>query len=129
MLVLLRRDVSSTRVLLRSDDPAGAPFAGAAARPNADQWGLVEELCAATWANEINRLYATTLSVTVGDERFGLFVGFLDDDADDAPLPPLFEWRDLRDAAKALSAPWGELLENVRAGFIARSPDEALRIR
>lgn len=129
LLILLRRDVTSTRVLVRSGDGAVSPFSRSAARPGSSQLDLVEELCRTDWANEISRLYATTLSVVVDDERFGLFVGFLDGDADDAPPPPLRAWRDLRGAADELPAPWGGLLGDVRASFVARSPDEALRVR
>lgn len=129
LLILLRRDVTSTRVLVRYGDVSEGPFARSAARPESGQLELVEELCGANWANEISRLYASTLSVALDDARFGLFVGFLDGDADDAPPPPRYEWRDLREAADGLPAPWGDLLATVRSRFVARSPDEALRVR
>ena len=129
LLVLLCRDVTSTRVLVRSQDGVETPFACDAARPGLGQWDLAEALCAVTWANEVSRLYASTLTVTVDEGRVGVFVGFLDDGADDAPPPPFHEWRDLREAARALAAPWGLLLGDVRARFVAQSPDEALRVR
>ena len=129
LLVLLCRDVTATRVLVRSEDGVDAPFACEAPRSGVGQWDLAEALCAVTWANEVSRLYASTLTVRVDGGRVGVFVGFLDDGADDAPPPPFYEWRDLREAARALPAPWGLLLGDVRARFVARSPDEALRVR
>jgi hypothetical protein len=129
MLVLLRRDVRSTRVLIDRRDQNRTPFAFAAARGDVGQWSLTEALCRSTWANEVSRLYASELLIDTGRLRAGVFIGFLDDDADDAPLPPEHEWRDLRQAARDLSEPWSSLLRSVRAGFIAQSPDEALRLR
>ena len=129
LLVLLSRDVTSTQVLVRKDAPETPPFLGAPARDDAGQLVLVEELCRTLWANEVSRLYASTLAVELDGERLGLFVGFLDEDANDAPTPPLFEWQDLREAASSLTAPWGPLLADVRQRFIAQSPDEALRVR
>lgn len=129
LLVLLCRGVTSTRVLVRAEGGVATPFACEAARPGVGQWELAEGLCAATWANEVSRLYATTLTVTVEGERVGVFVGFLDDGADDAPPLPFHEWRDLREAARDLAAPWGLLLGDVRGHFVAQSPDEALRVR
>ncbi|MEM9177527.1 MAG: hypothetical protein AAGC67_20105, partial [Myxococcota bacterium] len=92
------------------------------------QLTLARELCHRSWANEVSRLYASTLTVAVEDGRLGLFIGFLDDGADDAPLPAFFEWLDLREASTRLAGPWGELLADVRARFVAQSPDEALRV-
>lgn len=116
-------------MLVRFGDDGEGPFARLPARPGAGQLELAEALCRDNWANEISRLYASTLSVLCGEERFGLFVGFLDGDADDAPPPPSYEWRDLRASADAMPAPWGGLLAAVRADFVARSPDDALRVR
>ncbi|MGB0621813.1 MAG: hypothetical protein ACPGVZ_20295 [Myxococcota bacterium] len=129
LLVLLCRGVTSTRVVVRVQEGAETPFACETARPGVGQWDLAEGLCAVTWANEVSRLYATTLTVMVDGGRVGVFVGFLDDGADDAPPPPFHEWRDLREAARELAAPWGLLLGDVRARFVAQSPDEALRVR
>jgi hypothetical protein len=129
LFVLLCRDVTSTRVLIRPHDEVETPFACESARSGVGQLDLVEELCAVTWANEVSRLYATTLTVTVDGGRVGVFVGFLDDSADDAPPPPFYEWCDLREAARDRAAPWGLLLGEVRARFVAQSPDEALRVR
>ena len=128
LLILLRRDVTSTRVLVRSGDATEVPFARAEARAGVGQRQLAAELCEVTWANEVSRLYASTLSVMVDDARLGLFVGFLDGDADDAPPPPQHAWHDLREAADALPEPWGGLLAAVRRDFIAQSPDDALRV-
>lgn len=129
LLVLLRREETSTRVLVGTPSPDDVPFAWSRSRDDRSQWALAEDLCATTWANEVSRLYASTLSVEQEGERLGVFVGFLDGDADDAPPPLGADWRDLRAAATALPDGWGGLLAQVRERFIARSPDEALRVR
>lgn len=116
-------------MLVRFGAGGDAPFARLPARSGVGQLELAEALCSDNWANEVSRLYASTLSVTLGDERFGLFVGFLDGDADDAPPPPAYEWQDLRESADEMPAPWGGLLAAVRADFVARSPDDALLVR
>ena len=128
-LALLRRDATSTRVLVRTGGKAVDPLPWAAPRDDVSQWQLAEALCQRTWANEVSRLYASALSIESQGERLGVFVGFLDGDADDAPLPPLASWMDLRGAAAELPDAWGRTLSQVREGFIARSPDEALRVR
>ena len=129
LLILLHRSATSTHVLIGPEERRSGPFAWAAARKGIDQWALAEELCVAHWANEVSRLYASALSTTIDDHRVGLFVGFLDGDSTDAPLPALHEWRDLREAAASIPEPWGALLATVRSRFIAQSPDEALRVR
>ncbi|MEM9177911.1 MAG: hypothetical protein AAGC67_22115, partial [Myxococcota bacterium] len=45
LLVLLSRGVTSTRVLVRSEEGQAIPFAHAAARPGLGQLTLARELC------------------------------------------------------------------------------------
>lgn len=128
-LVVLRRHKTSTDVLLLATEAGGAPLPCARSRAETTQWDLAEELCEETWANEVSRLYASALSVFHDAAFHGVFVGFLDGDAIDAPLPAMASWTDLREAAATLPEPWAETLGAVREAFVARSPDEALRIR
>lgn len=127
LLVLLDRGASSTRVLLFGGDaPSALPWS--AERDGVTQWELAEALCEENWANEVSRLYASSLRFERADVWLGVFVGFLDGSASDAPLPPWAAWHDLRRPPPELSRAWVALLESVRAEFVARSPDEAMRV-
>jgi hypothetical protein len=130
MLVVLHRKKTSTDVLVfpvRGEEGSALPWAEP--RAEATQWDLAESLCDETWANRVSRLYASPLSLLHAGRRLGVFVAFLDGDAADAPLPALARWMDLREAMQSLPAPWGETLTAIRERFVARSPDEALRVR
>jgi hypothetical protein len=130
MLALLRRKKTSTDLLVFAVDEAeGDVLPWSAPQAGASQWDLAEALCDRTWANRVSRLYASQLSVLHAGRWLGVFVAFLDGDAVDAPPPPLAQWMDLRAAMGSLPAPWGQTLEAIREGFVARSPDEALRVR
>lgn len=128
-LALLDRGRTSTRVLLFERDAPDPPFPWRAPDPARSQWALAEALCVETWANEVSRLYASPLALEHAGHRLGCFVGFLDQDAADAPLPAFAGWHDLRDAAQDPTTPWRAALAEIRRTFVARSPDEALRVR
>lgn len=129
LLVLLARDKTSTRVLVFDGEDGREPLPWAPAQPESTQWGLAEALCDAVWSVEVSRLYASALGLEFAGHRLGIFVGFLDGAARDAPPPPHASWQDLRRSADALPAAWGAALADVRAAFVARSPDESMRVR
>jgi hypothetical protein len=129
VLVLLKRGRTSTDVLVFGERSHERPLPCDAATSGTTQWQLAEGLCEQSWANEVSRLYASTITIEHEGEPLTAFVGFLDRDATDAPLPPLAEWVGLRAAATTLAPPWAALVSRVREAFVARSPDEALRVR
>ena len=99
VLVLLKRGRTSTDVLVFAEPNRPSPLPCDAARVGTTQWQLAETLCKKSWANEVSRLYASTITIEHDDGPLTAFVGFLDGDASDAPLPPLAEWIGLRTAA------------------------------
>lgn len=129
LLVLLDRGATSTKTLVFGELSGRTPLACASSREDMTQWELAESLAEEVWANEITRLYASSLLFDFDAEWFGVFVGFLDGDATDAPLPVGAEWIDLRESMEVLPDGWGSILADVRADFIGRSPDEAMRVR
>jgi len=125
-LVLLRRLGTSTDVLVLPAGRAGAPLPAAAARSDASQRRLVEELLHESGVDAVQRLYGSALSLPGEDGPLGVFVAFVGADA--SQDHPDAEWMDLRAACRDLAPAWAATLTDVRARFIAQSPDEALRI-
>jgi hypothetical protein len=123
-LVLLRRDATTTDVMLFKCDRYGAPLPCAATRDDASQRSLLEDLILET--GPVDRLYASTLAVPGKTGPLGVFVAFA---KDPATLPPEGAWLDLRDACQSAAPVWSAALSAVRERFVARPPDEALRIR
>lgn len=127
VVVLLRRRATSTDVLLLAS--ASAPFPCGAARDDGSQWALAERLLDEARLQDVSRLYASALTVESAGVAFGVFVGFLAHDAPGDAVPDGARWVDLREACGALGAPWAGSLADVRERFVARPPDEALRVR
>ena len=144
-LVVLRRGRTSTDVLLFGsenplDDPGaygdqGAPgshgrlLPRARARADRTQWQLAEDLLDENRLDEVTRLYASALTIHEENEACGVFVAFVERAVHGGSLRAAGEWVDLREAIARLPEPWSERLGAVRERFIARSPDEALRVR
>lgn len=127
IVVVLRRRPTSTEVLLLGT--GDAPFPCQGARTGTSQWDLAESLLRESLPEGVDRLYASALSVERPEGSFGVFVGFQARSASDAALPPGARWVDLRGACDALDAVWARPLAAVRERFVARPPDEALRVR
>lgn len=125
-LVLLRRLATTTDVMLVAPGRDGTPLPWAAPRGDASQRSLLEDLIRTSQAGEVDRLYASTLAVPGSDGPLGVFVAFVEDTAS---VPPAGMWIDLREACRGLAPVWSAALLAVRESFVARSPDEALRIR
>ena len=121
-LVLLRRHATTTDVFLTSDRD-GAPLPCAGPRGDESQRSLLEVLVHETGA--VDRLYASTLAVPGQNGSLGIFVAFA---KDPATVPPGGAWVDLREACQSSAPIWAAALSAVRERFVARSPDEALRI-
>jgi len=128
-LVVLRRQPTSTDVMLVPSQADGAALPCAAARDGSTQWALAEDLLSGSRLDDVGRLYASTLSVQHQGDALGLFVAFLDGGGADGPPPEETHWMDLREACRELAPVWAGALSAVRERFIARPPDEALRIR
>ena len=105
---------------------AGAALPAAAARPPRTQWQLAEDLVDAQ-PFAVQRLYASPIDLEHAGASFGVFVGFVGGAGDAADAAS--EWADLRAAAETAPAPWAGVLRSVREHFVARSPDEAFRVR
>ncbi len=142
ILVVLCRGRASTDVLLFGEDaasdgrderreavPRAAFLPRASARSDCTQWQLAERLLSEHRLDEVTRLYASALSVQQAGEAYGIFVGFVEARSRDAAMRAEGEWMDLREAIEWLPAPWSGPLGAVRERFVARSPDEALRVR
>ena len=125
-LILLRRAPTSIDVMIESAPGAGMPFRVAPSRRDASQRELAEELVRESPVSAVNRLYATSLQVEGADGPLGVFVAFAGAAPGEASQGP---WTDLRDAPAQLPPAWAAVLEGVRQQFVARSPDEALRVR
>jgi hypothetical protein len=128
-LVVLRRQATTTDVLLipAGDGLAGLPSADA--RADLSQWGLAEDLARESAAPLLDRLYASPFSLRRDGRPLGVFVGFVDREGVGEPEEDGGHWMDLREACSELEAGWGGVLQSVRERFVARPPDEALRIR
>jgi len=143
VLVVLRRGRTSTDVLLFDGDdepldgldaslaavPRAACLPRADARADRTQWQLAEDLLGENRLDEVSRLYASTLTVHAEEEAYGVFVGFVEGRSQQASTRAAGDWMDLREAIERLPERWAGPLAAVRQRFIARSPDEALRVR
>ncbi len=127
VLVVLRRLATRTDVMLVPAGPDGAPLPCAAPQGQASQRELVEELIRKSGIGVVDRLYGSTLSVPGADGTLGVFVAFFGEGSSGTPLEGA--WRDLRGASQGLTPVWSAALSTVREQFVARAPDEALRIR
>jgi hypothetical protein len=126
-LVLLRRLASRTDVFLPEPGSAAPALPWAAPRHDVSQGGLVEELIQDSGIGAVDRVYGSALTVLGSDGPLGVFVAFVGDPEADAPARG--SWTDLRRACRELPADWASALASVRERFVARAPDEALRIR
>ncbi len=125
-LVLLRRHATTTDVMIVGIDGDAAPLPCAVPRSDASQLSVLEDLIRECGAGAVDRLYASALSVPGKDGPLGLFVGFA---SERTTVPPDAAWMDLREACRDLAPIWSAALSAVRQRFVARPPDEALRIR
>ncbi|MGI9590368.1 MAG: hypothetical protein ACR2P8_03290 [Myxococcota bacterium] len=127
-LVVLRRLATSTEVMLVPASGAAAGLPSAAARSGASQWTLAEELLRDSRVGEGARLYASPFTVEADEVGpLGVFVAFVNDRGDGVATGG--HWMDLREACADLGPGWSGVLSGVRERFVARAPDEALRLR
>jgi hypothetical protein len=125
-LVLLRRLDTTTDVWILPSRGEGATLPCAAPRSDASQLDLVEELIQDSRVGRVGRLYGSALSIPGERGPLGVFVGFVGAPSEAAGGGT---WMDLREACQGMAPTWASTLSDVRERFIARSPDEALRIR
>jgi hypothetical protein len=131
-LAVLRRGDVSTDILLISTPGEGLGLPWALPRDGESQWALSEALVGASGLVAVERLYASPLSIRRNGQDLGIFAAFA---GTANAAPPLAAglassvWMDLREAERELSPAWGATLSRVREHFVARPPDEALRIR
>ena len=125
-LVLLRRQATTTDVMLVPPGRDGAPLPCAVPSSDESQHRLAEELIRESRIGPVERLYGSTLAVSGEDGPLGIFVGFVEEAASTAPTGA---WKDLREACQGLAPLWAAALLAVRDRFVAQPPDEALRIR
>ena len=127
-LAVLRRGDVATDILLVSTPDEGLGLPCAAPREGESQWALAEALVDASGLVAVERLYASTLSIRRDGQDLGIFAAFAGAANSAAPLADS-AWMDLREAERDLSPAWCATLSRVREHFVARTPDEALRIR
>ena len=123
-LVLLHRHATTTDVMLLTSEQDGAPVPCAGPHGDESQRSLLDDLILET--GSVDRLYASTLAVPGQSGPLGIFVAFA---KDPVTVPPAGAWVDLRDACQSSAPVWAAALSAVRERFVARPPDEALRIR
>ena len=126
VLILLRRLGTTTEVMLFPAGRDGAPLPCAAARSDVSQRGLVEELIQESGIGTVDRLYGSSLAFPGEHGPLGVFVAFVGAGASDVSSEGA--WMDLREACRGLAPAWSSTLSTVRQRFVARAPDDALRI-
>ena len=76
----------------------------------------------------VERLYASPLTLEAeGSGALGVFVAFVGERGAAETVDG--HWLDLREACGGLGPGWSDVLAAVRERFVARPPDEALRLR
>ncbi len=127
-LVALRRLDTLTEVMLLPSPGAGAALPTAAPKAGTSQWMLAEELLRETGLARVERLYASPLAIEAdGSAALGVFVAFVGTAGEAEAAAG--HWMDLREASAGLGPGWSDVLAAVRERFVARPPDEALRLR
>jgi hypothetical protein len=122
---------TSTDVMLVATGGAAAGLPSTGSREGRTQWALAEELLLESGVAAVERLYASAFT-TRGAEGapLGVFVAFVD--AGEGAAGDAEEgggWMDLREACRSADPAWCDTLSGVRDRFVARPPDEALRLR
>ena len=125
VLVVLRRHDTATDVLLLAGEGEGdAPLPWAAAAGEETQRSVLQDLIR-EHGDGVDRVYASPIQVPGKQGPLGVFVAFAEGPVAAAPEA---EWRDLRRACLSLPPIWCAALSTVRQRFVAKPPDEALRI-
>ena len=128
-LVVLRRRTTSTDVMLVGAPGTCAALPWRAVSGGGSQAALAEDLLRESGVGDASRLYASPISLFGNAGPLGVFVAFLEEERGHGPAPRGARWMDLREACRELEPIWSGALADVRRHFVARSPDEALRIR
>lgn len=129
VLVVLRRGRTSTDVLLVSALSGRVALPCSAGSDEKTQWDLAEELLEASLSEAARSLYASSIGMMRDGVHHGVFVSFVGPEMTDAVGADVGSWVDLRDACRDTEPHLSGVLAQVRERFVARSPDEALRVR